>query len=337
MVSHALDSGLGDSPGDDADLEPATLELPPLAVDVPFDVALDRIDRIVAKLFPSYSRARLQQWIEAQRLEVDGAIATSKTRIRGGERIVLRPVAEPQTAAFTPEAIALTVVHEDDTVIVIDKPAGLVVHPAAGNWGGTLLNGLLFRWPELANVPRAGIVHRLDKDTSGLMVVAKTLEAQTALVRQLQARTVRRRYLAVCWGRPANGAIDAPIGRDPHDRLRMAVVPSGKPAITHVKILGLGRVDSREVTLVECSLETGRTHQIRVHLASLGHALLGDGVYASRAFKAITTRASPRQALHAYKLGFEHPTTGAAVEFTAPVPDDLQTLFSSSGIPTRAV
>lgn len=233
---------------------------------------------------------------------------------------------------FTPQAIPLTVVHEDDQVLVIDKPAGLVVHPAAGNPDGTLLNALLHHWPELVAVPRAGIVHRLDKDTSGLMVVARTLAAQTALVEQLQARTVSREYDAVVTGvMTAGGSVDAPIGRHPKDRKRQAVTVNGKPAVTHYRVVERYRGH----THVRCRLETGRTHQIRVHLAHRRFPLVGDPVYGGRLklpagavepLKEIL-REFPRQALHARKLAFDHPGSGERVEFRAALPDDMLMLI----------
>ncbi len=304
----------------------------PLLATVPADAAGERIDRVIARMFPEHSRARIQQWIEDGRLSIDGKPAHARTRLHGGEAARLDPTPDPQTLAFTPEPIALNVVYEDADVIVIDKPAGLVVHPAAGNWSGTVLNGLLYRYPELVAVARAGIVHRLDKDTSGLMVVARTPQAQTDLVRQLQARTVSRRYYAVCWGHPGTRTIDAPIGRDPRERTRMAVVSSGKPAVTHVQSLAKGVIENRAVTLVECRLETGRTHQIRVHLAHAGHALVGDRLYAGRAQAAVNAAAFGRQALHAHALAFAHPSTRVLVQTHAPVPADLIDLLARAAI-----
>jgi 23S rRNA pseudouridine1911/1915/1917 synthase len=223
--------------------------------------------------------------------------------------------------------MALAVVHEDADLIVIDKPAGLVVHPAAGHWSGTLVNGLLAHDPALGAVPRAGIVHRLDKDTTGLMVVARNLAAQTALVRQLQARSVTRRYVAVVVGAlPAAGQVDAPIGRDPRNRLRMAVLDAGKPAVTHYAVAARGHGWS----VADCRLETGRTHQIRVHLAHVGHPLLGDPVYGPRRVSPALAEAVAdfsRQALHARHLGLVHPSTGAALAWDSPVPADLTALL----------
>jgi 23S rRNA pseudouridine1911/1915/1917 synthase len=224
-------------------------------------------------------------------------------------------------SANRPEPIDLAIVHEDADLLVIDKPAGLVVHPGSGNWAGTLLNALLHHSPAAASLPRAGIVHRLDKDTSGLLVVAKTEPAQAALVRQLQSRTVKRTYLALARGLVARaGKVDAPIGRHPVHRTRMAVVASGKPAVTHFRV----RERFAAHSLLECDLETGRTHQIRVHLASIGHPLEGDGVYGGRG-----ERRFPRQALHAWKLAFDHPRTGEPVAFESPLPGDFRALLES--------
>jgi 23S rRNA pseudouridine1911/1915/1917 synthase len=243
----------------------------------------------------------------------------------GGERIRVVPGPNLETLAHLPQAIPLDVVHEDDSVIVVNKAAGLVVHPGSGNWDGTLLNALLQHAPGLDAVPRAGIVHRLDKDTSGLLVVAKTITAQTHLVRQLQAHTVTREYSAVVHGRlERDGKVDAPIGRHPVSRTRMAVVSKGKPAVTHYHVAAL----YRDATLLECRLETGRTHQIRVHLASIGHPLLGDPVYGPRAVRREPHRFH-RQALHARKLAFVHPVTERTMSFEAPIPGDMVELISS--------
>ena len=244
------------------DLSPITLELTPEACG-------QRLDKVVAGLVPQFSRSRLQLWFDGGHVLVDGKPARGKDTAYGDETVVIVPQSAPEDQAYTPEAIDLNIVYEDEHIIVINKPAGLVVHPGAGNWSGTLLNGLLHHCPQLANVPRAGIVHRLDKDTSGLMVVGKTLAAQTDLVRQLQARTVKREYFALVWGTPQlSGTIDASMGRHPKDRVKMAVSTnfSAKPAITHYQRLASGVLDRRPVSLVQCQLETGRTHQIRVHM-----------------------------------------------------------------------
>jgi 23S rRNA pseudouridine1911/1915/1917 synthase len=252
----------------------------------------------------------------------------------GNETILIQPQMAPEDAAFTPEAMDLPIVYEDSHLIVINKPAGLVVHPAAGNWSGTLLNGLLHHFPAIAGVPRAGIVHRLDKDTTGLLVVAKTLEAHTNLVRQLQERTVHREYLALVWGIPrASGRVDAPIGRHPRDRLKMAALngTSAKPAVTHFSRLADGQLEQHRVSLVRCELETGRTHQIRVHMQSLGFPLVGDSVYGKQHLAAYF----PRQALHAFRLGLTHPHTGDACEWEAPLPEDFAALLGRAGITNR--
>ncbi|MBS6362179.1 RluA family pseudouridine synthase, partial [Burkholderia sp.] len=240
--------------------------------------------------------------------------------------------------AFTPEPVPLDIVYEDDAIVVINKPAGLVVHPAAGNWSGTLLNGLLYRYGEAAaGLPRAGIVHRLDKETSGLMVVARTLAAQTDLVRQLQARTVKRRYFALVWGNmPEEGTIDAPIGRDPRERTRMAVVTgaSGKPARTHFRTVDTILWQRQPVSAIQCDLETGRTHQIRVHCAYVGNPLLGDPVYGHvRGRRSVTPLPGgfARQALHAWRLGLVHPVTGDAMQWRCPLPDDMTALVEALG------
>lgn len=279
-----------------------------------------RLDQALARLLPGESRSRLARLIEEGHVTVDGAAAASRRKMKSGEAVDVAMVARPSQAAHRPEAIALAVVHEDDDLLVIDKPAGLVVHPGSGNWAGTMLNALLHHSPELRDLPRAGIVHRLDKDTSGLLVVAKNEPAQADLVRQLQARTVKRTYLALVRGRIAcGGSVDAPIGRHPVHRTRMAVVEGGKPAVTHYRV----REAFERHTLLECDLETGRTHQIRVHLASLGHPLEGDPVYAGRAPKLLA-----RQALHAWKLAFRHPRTGEAMRFESPPPRDLRELLA---------
>jgi 23S rRNA pseudouridine1911/1915/1917 synthase len=241
--------------------------------------------------------------------------------VRGGEAVVVRASLSLQETELVPEAIALAIAFEDDALLVLDKPPGLVVHPGAGNWGGTLANALLHHVPQLATVPRAGIVHRLDKDTSGLMVVAKTLSAHAALVRQLQARSVTREYLALAVGDLARGdTVDAPIGRHPTRRTTMAVVASGKPARTHFEVLER----FGNATLLRCRLETGRTHQIRVHLASLGHPLVGDPAYGRKG-----PIAFGRQALHAARLKLEHPVTGRARAWESPLPEDFVLLLES--------
>ncbi len=309
--------------------EPITLKLTDDACGV-------RLDKVLSGLVPQYSRSRIQQWIEGGHVTVDGNPARTKTTVLGDELVVITPQAAPEDNAFQPEPMDLRIIHEDKAIMVIDKPAGLVVHPAAGNWSGTLLNGLLHHCPALAGVPRAGIVHRLDKDTSGLMVVAKTLAAQTDLVRQLQARTVKRQYLALVWGMPQlSGTVDAPMARHPRDRIKMAVSESitAKPAVTHYRRAAVGALDGRAVSLMRCQLETGRTHQIRVHMQSLGFALVGDALYG----KSHLMTFFPRQALQAWKLGLIHPSTGKQVEWEVGLPADFTELLERAGIDVKVL
>lgn len=305
---------------------------------VPQGLAGERLDKVVARLFPTFSRSRLQSWIEAGRVTLDGAPVRLREPAPLGATVRLLPDWVPEELAFAPEPIELTIVHEDDTIVVVNKPAGLVVHPAAGNWRGTLLNGLLHRYPDAVGLPRAGIVHRLDKDTSGLMVVARTLAAQTDLVRQLQARTVKRRYIALAWGAtPRHRCIDAPIGRDPRERTRMAVVAgaSGKPARTHFETVATRTWRGQPVSMIRCELDTGRTHQIRVHLAHIGHPLLGDPLY-GRTCSGRQAAALPggfaRQALHAWRLGLVHPATQQPLAWCAEMPAELAQLASAVGL-----
>ncbi|HUL94952.1 MAG TPA: RluA family pseudouridine synthase [Usitatibacter sp.] len=286
---------------------------------IPASLAGVRLDQALARMLPGESRSRLARLIEAGHVLVDGEVAPGKRKVRSGEAVDVTLAPREEDSAFDPEAIALDVVHEDRDVLVVNKPAGLVVHPGSGNWSGTMLNALLHHAPALKHLARAGIVHRLDKDTSGLLVVAKNEAAQLALVKEIAAHEVKRTYLAVVRGKVARGAtIEAPIGRHPVHRTRMAVVRGGKPAVTHYRV----RKALAAHTLLECDLETGRTHQIRVHLASIGHPIEGDPVYAGRA-------KSPfgRQALHAWKLAFTHPASGERVAFEAPPPADFKRLL----------
>ena len=298
---------------------------------LPHENAGERLDKALAKALSQFSRSRLQQWIADGLVTIDGQIAKTRTTVYGGENIVVQPQAAPEDSAYEPEDIPLPIVYEDAHIIVINKPVGMVVHPAAGNWSGTLLNGLLHHFPAIASVPRAGIVHRLDKDTSGLLVVAKTLEAQTDLVRQLQAHTVAREYLALVWGTPiVRGLINAAIARHPRDRIKMAVSQSlrAKPAVTHFERLATGMLDRHQVSLICCRLETGRTHQIRVHMQSNGHPLVGDATYG----KPHLAPFFPRQALHAARLGLIHPDSGEYCEWEAPLPDDFAELLERAEI-----
>jgi 23S rRNA pseudouridine1911/1915/1917 synthase len=302
---------------------------------IPEQAAGRRLDQVLAELFSQYSRSRLQQWTRQGQVLLDGKPATVRQRVLGGEAVEVRAELQEE-GAVEPENIALDIVFQDDQVLVINKPAGLVVHPAAGNRAGTLQNALLYLDPGLATVPRAGIVHRLDKDTSGLMVVARTLEAHTSLVAQLQARSVSREYLALVHTvLTAGGTVDAPIGRHPKDRLRMAVVESGKPAISHYRVLERFAAH----TLVQVQLETGRTHQIRVHMAHIHCPLVGDPVYAGRL--RIPRGASERlrealqgfrrQALHARRLAFVHPQSGKTVSREVEPPEDFSALLEVLG------
>ncbi len=290
---------------------------------IPEECAGLRLDQALARLFPQFSRSRLQAWLKEGNLRVDGASPEAKRAVRGGEAVTLAP---PRDAGESPlaQSMPLAVVHEDAEILVIDKPAGLVVHPGAGNPDHTLMNALLAHAPALSNVPRAGIVHRLDKDTSGLLVVAKTIAAQTSLVRQLQDRTMGRTYTALAWGtvRAARGIIDAPIGRDVRSRTRMAVTDRGKAARTEYEVLE--RLPG--ATLLACKLESGRTHQIRVHLQSIGHPLVGDPVY-RRGARSQAIERFERQALHAARLELVHPRTKRSRQWEAPLPEDFRRLL----------
>ncbi|QXL85541.1 RluA family pseudouridine synthase [Comamonas sp. NLF-1-9] len=290
-----------------------------------------RLDKVLAALVPEFSRSYLQQLLQQGAVQLNGRAGLKpahKVGVGDALQVQMRPTEQSQ--AFRPEAMALQVVHEDPHLLVIDKPAGLVVHPAAGHWSGTLLNGLLARDAAAAALPRAGIVHRLDKDTSGLMVVARSRVAMEGLTRAIAAREVQRRYLAICWGRWSPGVqrcIDAPIGRDPRNRLRMAVVDlalhPGKTARTEVE----GLASDGGLSLLRCRLHTGRTHQIRVHLASLGHPLVADALYGGAPAGALQ-----RQALHAFSLALAHPVTGEALHWRAPLPADLQAALQALGL-----
>lgn len=313
----------------DIDATPAPAEACVLNFQVPLEYGGSRLDQALAKLLPEYSRSRLQEWVVQGQVTLNGATVTSKQKVWGGETLVVVPQSHPAEQPYQAEDIALDIVHQDDSIIVINKPVGLVVHPGSGNWQGTLLNALLHHDPTLAEVPRAGIVHRLDKDTSGLLVVARTLVAQTSLVRQLQERTVRREYLALAHGEILRGGkVDQPIDRHPSMRTKMAVVAGGKPAVTHYAIVEA----FPGCTLLRCKLETGRTHQIRVHMAYLQHPLVGDHIYIKGAQRCppqmrATLLDFPRQALHAERLGLEHPQTGEWMEWQRDMPDDMQQLL----------
>lgn len=301
-------------------------------VEVPLDYCGRRLDQVASELFSEFSRSRLQQWIKEGQLTVDGTEWLPKRKVLGGECLKISAAIVPE-GEWVAEDIPLNIVFEDEHLLVIDKTANFVVHPAAGNYSGTVLNALLHHCPVLSSIPRAGIVHRLDKDTTGLMVVAKTLEAHTNLVSQLQARSVKRVYQAVVNGvLTSGGVVDQPVGRHPRQRTKMAVVSDGKEARTHYSVLQRFQGHSH----LQLKLETGRTHQIRVHMSHLGYPLVGDSLYAGR-FK-IHKGASidfiefirdfGRQALHAAELALIHPATGEEVSWSAPLPQDFQALLS---------
>jgi 23S rRNA pseudouridine1911/1915/1917 synthase len=318
---------------DEPDTDLDSISLPDVLTSLSFKVPLEcgglRLDQALAKLMPEYSRSRLQEWVLQGQITLNGAAATSKQKVWGGENLNVIPQSNPADQPYLAEDITLDIVYEDSSIIVINKPVGLVVHPGSGNWQGTLLNALLHHDPALGEVPRAGIVHRLDKDTSGLLVVARSLIAQTALVRQLQERSVRREYLALAHGEiERGGRVDQPIDRHPSQRTKMAVVEGGKPAVTHYSLIE----SFPGCTLLRCKLETGRTHQIRVHMAYLHHPLVGDHIYIKGAQKCPPAMRAvlmdfPRQALHAERLGLEHPETGEWMEWQVNMPEDMQQLL----------
>jgi 23S rRNA pseudouridine1911/1915/1917 synthase len=302
---------------------------------IPDHLGGQRLDVALQQMLPEHSRSRLQAWIKEGLVLLNDVLPTAKTKVWGGEKVSITPPEDPKESAFKPENIALDIIYEDDDLLVINKPAGLVVHPAAGNWNGTLLNALLYYSPKLAEIPRCGIVHRLDKDTSGLLVVAKTLEAQTSLVRQLQARTVKREYRTIVWGQLwRNGKVEQPIGRHPHARTKMAVTRTGKPAITHYEILERFGTN----TYLRCNLETGRTHQIRVHMQFLKAPMVGDPLYGigniipHKLMTGVLRDAIDhfdRQALHAIKLGLIHPKTNEPMEWQIELADDMKELLEA--------
>ena len=304
-----------------------------LTEEVPYELAGMRLDQVLAELFADYSRSKLQTWVKDGRVQVNGQTLKAKDKLVGGETIELDAEAEVVITA-EPEPIPLEIIFEDDSLLIVNKPAGLVVHPAVGNWNGTLLNALLNHDSNLETLPRAGIVHRIDKETSGLLMIAKTLQAHNSLTSQLQDRAITREYLAITRGRmTAGGTVDEPIGRHPTDRKRYAVRENGKDAVTHY------RVSQRFTrhTLVQVKLETGRTHQIRVHMAHIRFPLLGDQVYGGR-FQMPPDcseqlekelRSFKRQALHAAKLGLQHPVTDEYFEWEQPMPDDMTRLLAA--------
>jgi 23S rRNA pseudouridine1911/1915/1917 synthase len=299
---------------------------------VPDELAGMRLDQCLAEMFPDYSRSKLQTWIKAGRVRVDGVALKGREKLDGGEEIELDAEAEA-VLEDDAEDIPLDIIYEDEALLIVNKPAGLVVHPAVGNWRGTLVNALLNHDPELNTLPRAGIVHRIDKDTSGLLMVAKTLQSHNSLVEQLQERSINREYLALVKGwMTAGGTVDEPIGRHPVDRKRNAVRRDGKEAVTHYRL----EQRFKRHTLIRVKLETGRTHQIRVHMSHINYPLVGDQVYGGR-FQmpadcspalAEALRNFKRQALHAAKLGLEHPETGEYCEWEQPLPEDMRHLLT---------
>ncbi len=300
---------------------------------IPDALAGMRLDQALAEMFSGYSRARLQQWIRGGQVTVDARQWRAKDKVLGGEQVELTATLAEEVTSL-PQAIPLHIVYEDEHLLVINKPAGLVVHPAAGNHDGTMLNALLHYAPELVHVPRAGIVHRIDKETSGLLVVARTLTAQADLVQQLQERSIEREYEAVAMGvMTSGGSVDVPIGRHAVDRKRMAVTRSGKPAVSHYRVVERFRIH----THIKVHLETGRTHQIRVHMAYIHSPLLGDPVYGGRLrippgsseSLMATLRTFKRQALHAARLALQHPESGEPMEWHAPLPDDMTALIKA--------
>lgn len=303
-----------------------------LSTTIPNEMAGKRLDQTLAILFADYSRARLQTWINNGSIKVNGETKRSKDKVQGGETVIVNAISEAQKN-WEAQEIQLDIIYEDDSLLVINKPIGLVVHPAAGNPDKTLVNAVLHYCPKLNELPRAGIIHRLDKDTSGLLVVAKTLIAHTYLTRQLQARTVKREYNALVNGIIiSGGVIDEPIGRDPHQRKKMAVIGSGKEAITHYRVIERFQTH----TLLKVNLETGRTHQIRVHMAYIHHPIVGDALYGGRL--KLPKNISPEliaalrnfkhQALHARRLGLIHPVTYEYCEWQAPLPEDIACLLN---------
>lgn len=301
-----------------------------IELEIPRSCAGLRLDQALAQLLPTHSRKRIQMWIKAKRITADNLNVVAKKKVWGSEKIKIELIAHHNKMKYTSEPIGLKIIYEDQEIMVIDKPAGMVIHPGNGNWEGTMLNGLLHHSPQLQKIPRAGIVHRLDKNTSGLLVVAKTLEAQTSLVRQLQDRTMKRDYLALVHGHVQyGGQVNKPIGRHPVHRVKMAVNRNGKDACTNYLVKE--QINSC-CTLLQCSLNTGRTHQIRVHMFSIGHPLIGDPTYGAKPQKGSKEIRKliadfPRQALHAQRLELMHPETGRKVMWRSELPKDIQELL----------
>lgn len=299
---------------------------------IPADYYGMRLDAVLAEIITDLSRNKLTNWLKDGYILIDKKITKPKEKIKGGEEVVITIPFDEEAQAYTPENIPLNIIYADEEVIVINKPAGLTVHPGAGNWNGTLLNAILYHFPETAHIPRAGIVHRLDKDTSGLMVVARTLGAQLSLVEQLQSRTVSRIYRAFVEGNTyKEGIVNKNIGRDPHNRIKMTSLQhGGKPAVTHYRLLK----QFDKIAYIECKLETGRTHQIRVHMRDIAHPLIGDPVYGTKKNNYVPEVVDAienlnRQALHAIKLSFVHPKTGEVLNFKSKMADDMKNLLAA--------
>lgn len=292
----------------------------------------ERIDKVLAILFPDYSRERLNAWLKSEQITVDGAYLKSKTKVKGGETININAMIVDETT-LSPEDIPLNIIHEDDDLLIVNKPAGLVVHPGAGHHEHTLVNALLHHDSKLSTLPRAGLIHRIDKDTTGLLLIAKRLESYNQLVQAMQSKAIKRQYYALVNGKIISGdTIDKPIARDPRHRTKMAIQENGKHAITHYRVLK----SYAHHTLLDVTLETGRTHQIRVHMTSINHSLVGDKTYAARTKRPkgasdILVKALQqfgRQALHAYQLALSHPITHETMSFLAPMPDDFNSLLT---------
>ncbi|WP_115317134.1 23S rRNA pseudouridine(1911/1915/1917) synthase RluD [Legionella birminghamensis] len=307
-----------------------------MALIVPRELHGERVDVVLARMLPDYSRSQLSQWLKQGKITVDNKIIKPKEKVAHGSQILLQldQLAEKKTGEAEAEDIPLNIVYEDEFLIVINKPAGLVVHPGAGNWKHTLVNALLHHLPQLSALPRAGLIHRLDKDTTGLLVIAKTLTVHTQLVRMMQDREIHRHYLALVQGHLISGGeIDTGFGRHPVNRLKMAVCAQGRQAVTHYSL----KKQYQYFTLLNVQLLTGRTHQIRVHMAHIKHPVVGDQLYGSRtrvpaeADESLITllQQFKRQALHAYSLSFEHPQTGEMISVTAPLPDDFTSLLAA--------
>lgn len=303
-----------------------------ITITIPDELVNERLDQALAKLLPEYSRTQLKQWIESDQVTLNGVSVKAKTRVKGGDLITVHPVLRPEPA-WQAQNIPLNIVHEDEAVIIINKPAGLVVHPGAGNANSTLLNALLHHAPDLKALPRAGILHRLDKDTSGLLIIAKTPEALKHLSQQLKNRTLSREYQTIVYGQLISGGkVDAPIDRHPMQRKRMAVVDTGKHAVTHYRVME----KYRSLTRLKVKLETGRTHQIRVHMSHIRHPIAGDVLYGGRVLLSkgmsedliLSLRKFKRQALHAFAVGFTHPVSEEWVSFEADIPEDMQQLIA---------